>query len=60
MDTFLIIALVYLVIGAIIVYTTTQISPDYVDRVNGDIVQYARDIVMWLPDLVEFIFEDER
>jgi len=60
MNTLLIIALAYLVIGAIIVYTTTQISEEYAEIVNNDIVVYARDIVMWLPDLIEFIFEDER
>ena len=53
------IALTYLVIGAIIVYTTTQISEEYAEIVNNDIVAYARDIVMWLPDLIEFMFEKD-
>lgn len=54
------IALTYLVIGAIIVYTTTQISEEYAEIVNNDIVAYARDIVMWLPDLIEFMFEKDE
>lgn len=53
------IALAYLVIGSIIVYTMTQINKEYSDLVNNDIVQYVRDIITWLPDLVEFIFEKE-